>query len=79
MPGGGRRAVVISDTHERRLAEAHEALAAEFGDERVAPLVCDVTVEAQVQALVDCAVDASAALDVMINNAGLGGTAASSR
>ena len=46
----GAKAVVFSDTHERRLAEAEEALAAEFGADRVRQLVCDVTDEAQVQA-----------------------------
>ena len=70
----GCRAVVFSDTHERRIAEAQEALAAEFGAERVRSLVCDVTDESQVQALVDAAAEFGG-LDVMVNNAGLGGTA----
>jgi 3-oxoacyl-[acyl-carrier protein] reductase len=70
----GAQAVVFSDTHERRLAEAEEVLAAEFGAERVRQLVCDVTDEAQVQALLDAA-DELGGVDVMINNAGLGGTA----
>ena len=70
----GARAVVLGDTHERRLAEAEESLAAEFGADRVRSLVCDVTDEAQVQALVDAA-DELGGVDVMINNAGLGGTA----
>ena len=51
----GAGAVVFSDTHERRLAEAQEALSAEFGADRVRSQVCDVTDEAQVQALVDAA------------------------
>lgn len=70
----GAKAVVFSDTHERRLAEAEEALAAEFGADRVRQLVCDVTDEAQVSALLDAA-DELGGVDVMINNAGLGGTA----
>ena len=70
----GARAVVFSDTHERRLAEAEESLAAEFGGERVRSLVCDVTDEAAVQALLDAADDVGG-VDVMVNNAGLGGTA----
>ena len=70
----GAKAVVFSDTHERRLAEAEEALAKEFGADRVRQLVCDVTDEAQVTAFLDAA-DELGGVDVMINNAGLGGTA----
>jgi 3-oxoacyl-[acyl-carrier protein] reductase len=70
----GAKAVVFSDTHERRLAEAEVTLAAEFGADRVRQLVCDVTDEAQVQALLDAA-DELGGVDVMVNNAGLGGTA----
>jgi 3-oxoacyl-[acyl-carrier protein] reductase len=66
--------VVISDTHERRLAETLDQLAAEHGD-AVQAVPCDVTDEAQVQALVGAAVTAFGRLDVMVNNAGLGGTA----
>ena len=70
----GARAVVLGDTHARRLAEAQELLAQEFGAERVRSLGCDVTVEAQVRALVDAADDLGG-VEVMVNNAGLGGTA----
>lgn len=69
----GARAVVLGDTHERRLGEASESLGSEFGAERVRALVCDVTVESDVQSLIDAA-DAFGGLDVMVNNAGLGGT-----
>ncbi|GAA3438325.1 SDR family oxidoreductase [Kutzneria kofuensis] len=65
--------VLISDWHERRLGVTLEKLAADHGD-RVAATTCDVTDESQVQALIDTAVSTFGRLDVMINNAGLGGT-----
>jgi 3-oxoacyl-[acyl-carrier protein] reductase len=65
--------VVVSDHHERRLGETAERLRAEYGD-RVHALTCDVTVEEQVQALLAGAVAAFGRVDVMVNNAGLGGT-----
>ena len=70
----GAKAVVLGDTHERRLAEAEQSLGEEFGAERVRALTCDVTVEEQVKSLLDAA-DEYGGVEVMINNAGLGGTA----
>ena len=67
--------VVLSDAHERRLNEAADEMAALAGGTRPATFVCDVTVEAQVQAMVDGAVATHGRLDVVVNNAGLGGTA----
>ncbi|MEV5526491.1 SDR family oxidoreductase [Streptomyces prunicolor] len=66
--------VLISDAHARRLKEYEAELAGEFGSESVAALPCDVTDEAQVQGLFDAAVAAHGRLDVVVNNAGLGGT-----
>lgn len=60
--------VVVSDWHERRLAET----AATLG---VRGIVCDVTVQEQVDHLVGSVVQEHGRLDVMVNNAGLGGTA----
>jgi 3-oxoacyl-[acyl-carrier protein] reductase len=60
--------VLISDAHERRLGESAEQLG-------VPAIACDVTDEAAVQALVDGAGAALGGLDVVINNAGLGGEA----
>lgn len=65
--------LVISDVHERRLAEAVEALAADGHDVR--GVRCDVTVETDVQELVDAAAAHLGGIDVMVNNAGLGGQA----
>ncbi len=45
------------------------------GDAVVASIPCNVTDEAPVQALFDGAISATGGLDVVINNAGLGGTA----
>jgi 3-oxoacyl-[acyl-carrier protein] reductase len=66
--------VLISDFHERRLAEAADRLAVATG-RRPASQLCDVTKEDQVQALRDAAIHALGHVDVLINNAGLGGTA----
>ena len=66
--------VVISDTHERRLGETLDALRASHGAANVEALACNVTQEDQVQALIAFAVERFGSLDVMINNAGLGGT-----
>ncbi|MEU3714624.1 MULTISPECIES: SDR family oxidoreductase [Streptomyces] len=67
--------VLISDTHARRLEESARTLAAEFGADRVAALPCDVTDEEQVGALFARAEGLHGGLDVVVNNAGLGGTA----
>jgi 3-oxoacyl-[acyl-carrier protein] reductase len=70
----GAKAVVLGDTHARRLAEAVEELGYQFGADRVTSVVCDVTDEEQVAALLDAA-EPFGGVDVMVNNAGLGGTA----
>ncbi|EST36551.1 SDR family oxidoreductase [Streptomyces roseochromogenus] len=67
--------VVVSDAHARRLKESEAELAAEFGTDRVSALPCDVTDEAQVAALFDLAEERHGRLDIVVNNAGLGGTA----
>ena len=65
--------VVISDAHARRLSETTEQLAAETGGD-VWAVPCDVTDEAQVQALYAAAVAHFGRFDVAVHNAGLGGT-----
>ena len=66
--------VLIGDAHVRRLKEYEAELAGEFGAASVAALPCDVTDEGQVQALFETAVQEHGRLDVVVNNAGLGGT-----
>ena len=66
--------VVISDLHERRLGEAADQLAQLAGTRPLAVL-CDVTDEQQVQHLWTEAAAQHGRVDVLVNNAGLGGTA----
>ena len=70
----GCRALMISDIHEGRLAEAASRIREQTGLEQVFSQVCNVTVEAQVQALVAAAERDLGGVDVLINNAGLGGS-----
>lgn len=64
--------VVVSDYHERRLNETRDELAA-LGLGRVEAVVCDVTSTEAVDALITSAVEKAGRLDVLVNNAGLGG------
>ena len=65
--------VAISDQHERRLAAARDELARDHGG-KVWAQPCDVTDQAQVTALIEGAAGHFGRIDVMISNAGLGGT-----
>jgi 3-oxoacyl-[acyl-carrier protein] reductase len=65
--------LVVSDIHERRLAEAAQRLADVLGTAPPAVL-CNVTSEDDVQRLLDTAVTELGHIDVLMNNAGLGGT-----
>jgi 3-oxoacyl-[acyl-carrier protein] reductase len=67
--------VFVSDLHERRLAEAVERLRA-IDPDRVEGKLCDVTREGDVRALTGAAMDALGRIDVLVNNAGLGGSVA---
>jgi 3-oxoacyl-[acyl-carrier protein] reductase len=70
----GCRAIYISDIHEGRLEKSVTALKELHPDGAVFGRLCDVTDESAVQALVDDAEDKLGGVDVLINNAGLGGT-----
>src|SRR4029077_1700257 len=64
--------VVVSDHHERRLGETAEELSA-LGLGRVEHVLCDVSSSAQVDALIASAHARMGRIDVLVNNAGLGG------
>jgi 3-oxoacyl-[acyl-carrier protein] reductase len=66
--------VLLSDLHERRLGEAALRLEKETGV-RPEQQLCDVTRQEQVDALVRTAIDRLGHVDVLVNNAGLGGYA----
>ena len=72
MEEGAR--VLISDIHAARLEAAAKRLQEETGASPVTQL-CNVTVQGEVDALFATATAALGAVDVVINNAGLGGTA----
>ncbi|HVM65655.1 MAG TPA: SDR family oxidoreductase [Acidimicrobiales bacterium] len=66
--------VAISDKHQRRLEESADELGRLAGSRPLA-VPCDVTVEEDVQRLFGAFVERHGRLDVLVNNAGLGGTA----
>jgi 3-oxoacyl-[acyl-carrier protein] reductase len=66
--------LLLSDLHERRLGEAAAKLADATG-RRPATALCDVTSPEQVERLAARAVAELGAVDVLVNNAGLGGYA----
>jgi len=70
----GARGVMISDVHPGRLQQAVERLKESTGLQGVHGMLADVTREEQVQALVGEAESLLGGVDVLINNAGLGGT-----
>ena len=64
--------LMISDIHERRLGEAADELQ-KISGERPGTKLCNVTQEHEVRALVAGAIETLGHVDVLINNAGLGG------
>ena len=66
--------VMVSDIHERRVRDAAEKLG-EIAGSAVPWRLCNVTREPEVQALIDDAVSELGHVDVLVNNAGLGGYA----
>ncbi len=66
--------MALSDIHERRLHEARARLGEQTGQEPLS-VICDVTDESQVAHMIDAVLDEYGRLDVLVNNAGLGGEA----
>jgi len=66
--------VMVSDIHERRLGEATDALA-EAAGRPVPGTICNVTKQGDVDALFEAAAAELGHVDVLVNNAGLGGYA----
>jgi 3-oxoacyl-[acyl-carrier protein] reductase len=66
--------LVVSDQHSARLVSFRDELAGKFGRDRIISVPCDVTDEDAVTGLIAAAVARFGRIDVMINNAGLGGT-----
>jgi 3-oxoacyl-[acyl-carrier protein] reductase len=64
--------VMVSDHHERRLGQTRDELSA-LGLGRVESVVCDVTSSVQVDAMISETAARMGRLDVLVNNAGLGG------
>ena len=67
--------VFVSDIHERRLGEAVARLTPP-GSTPVSSRICDVTKQGDVETLIESAIGALGRIDVVVNNAGLGGSAA---
>lgn len=72
----GCRALMISDIHEGRLNEAVTRIREATGLAQVHGRLCNVTDEDQVRTLVEVAEGTLGGVDVLINNAGLGGSRA---
>lgn len=70
----GARALMISDIHAGRLEAAVAKLKELTGLQEVYGQLCNVTDEDQIQQLIDAAEDKLQGVDVLINNAGLGGS-----
>jgi 3-oxoacyl-[acyl-carrier protein] reductase len=69
----GAAKMVISDIHERRLNEAAERVEAATGM-KPGMVLCNVTKEEDVQNMFASAIEQMGHIDVLMNNAGLGGT-----
>lgn len=69
----GCRALMISDIHPKRLEQAIVQLKEATGLDEIYGQLCNVTSEDDVQALIQAAETQLKGVDVLINNAGMGG------
>ena len=70
----GASGLLISDIHERRLGEAADRIEAETGT-RPETVLCNVTIQDEVDHMFEVAIEKLGHVDVLMNNAGLGGYA----
>lgn len=63
--------VVVTDVHERRLAETVEAFAEDFGDDPVMPAVLDAGDREGIDAVLAAATERFGPVDVLVNNAAI--------
>jgi rhamnulose-1-phosphate aldolase/alcohol dehydrogenase len=68
--------VVLLDVAAERLARTHAELAAEFGDDAVRAVACDVTSEAAVAGAFAAAAREYGGVDIVVSNAGIASAAA---
>ncbi len=71
----GCRSLMISDIHPGRLEKAVASIKEKTGLQAVFGQLCDVSKEQEVQVLIAAAEEKLEGVDVLINNAGLGGQA----
>ncbi|MDN3653796.1 SDR family oxidoreductase [Thalassotalea ponticola] len=70
----GCKHLIISDIHPQRIEEAVARIKQETPLQSVFGFSCDVTQQDQVDELIDYAIRTTGGVDVLINNAGLGGS-----
>ena len=68
--------VALSSFAKEELAEAYAAVKAEFGDDKVLSVPCDVTSYEEVEALWKAAKDKFGNIDIWVNNAGISNSTA---
>jgi 3-oxoacyl-[acyl-carrier protein] reductase len=68
----GVRVVITAAREATEIADTAERVRAECGEERILPLLADVTLEADCERVIAAALDRWQRLDILVNNAGRG-------